>query len=56
MSSSYLLIIIIIIIIAHNRNAPESLGECFERNAEGMLKNMAITSLPSSSPSTTSPS
>jgi predicted dehydrogenase len=23
-------------------NTPESLGECFERNAEGMLKNMAI--------------
>merc|ERR1711935_194681 len=26
-------------------NAPESLGECFERNAEGMLKNMAIHEL-----------
>ena len=23
-------------------NTPESLGECFERNREGMLKNMAI--------------
>jgi predicted dehydrogenase len=31
----------------HNncRNTPESLGECFERNAEGMLKNMAIHEL-----------
>jgi predicted dehydrogenase len=27
------------------RNTPESLGECFERNAEGMLKNMAIHEL-----------
>jgi hypothetical protein len=45
MSSSYLLVIIIIIIIAHNRNTPKSLGECFERNAEGMLKNMAIHEL-----------
>ena len=26
-------------------NTPESLGECFERNAEGMLKNMAIHEL-----------
>ncbi|KAL7540499.1 hypothetical protein ACHAXR_010160, partial [Thalassiosira sp. AJA248-18] len=29
----------------HNNNyeeSPESLGECFERNSEGMLKNMAI--------------
>lgn len=26
-------------------NSPESLGECFERNAEGMLKNMAIHEL-----------
>jgi hypothetical protein len=45
MSSSYLLLLIIIIIIAHNRNMPKSLGECFERNAEGMLKNMAIHEL-----------
>ncbi len=29
----------------HQRNTPESLGECFERNAEGMLKNMAIHEL-----------
>ncbi|KAL7435128.1 hypothetical protein ACHAXM_004462 [Skeletonema potamos] len=31
----------------HNNyvNSPESLGECFERNAEGMLKNMAIHEL-----------
>jgi hypothetical protein len=29
----------------HDRNTPESLGECFERNAEGMLKNMAIHEL-----------
>ena len=32
----------------HNNNyvnTPESLGECFERNAEGMLKNMAIHEL-----------
>ena len=28
-----------------SRNTPESLGECFERNAEGMLKNMAIHEL-----------
>jgi predicted dehydrogenase len=27
------------------QNTPESLGECFERNAEGMLKNMAIHEL-----------
>jgi len=26
-------------------NTPESLGECFERNAEGMLKNMVIHEL-----------
>merc|ERR1711935_450680 len=26
-------------------NTPESLGECFERNREGMLKNMAIHEL-----------
>ena len=26
-------------------NTPESLGECFERNCEGMLKNMAIHEL-----------
>jgi predicted dehydrogenase len=26
-------------------NTPESLGECFERNSEGMLKNMAIHEL-----------
>jgi predicted dehydrogenase len=26
-------------------NTPESLGECFERNVEGMLKNMAIHEL-----------
>merc|ERR1711971_282210 len=26
-------------------NTAESLGECFERNAEGMLKNMAIHEL-----------
>lgn len=26
-------------------NTPDSLGECFERNAEGMLKNMAIHEL-----------
>merc|ERR1719491_1798802 len=26
-------------------STPESLGECFERNAEGMLKNMAIHEL-----------
>ncbi len=26
-------------------NTPESSGECFERNAEGMLKNMAIHEL-----------
>lgn len=26
-------------------NTPQSLGECFERNAEGMLKNMAIHEL-----------
>lgn len=26
-------------------NTPKSLGECFERNAEGMLKNMAIHEL-----------
>merc|ERR1711937_297779 len=26
-------------------NTPESLGECFVRNAEGMLKNMAIHEL-----------
>merc|ERR1711971_1209891 len=26
-------------------NTAESLGECFERNAEGMLKNMAIHKL-----------
>jgi predicted dehydrogenase len=26
-------------------NTPEALGECFERNAEGMLKNMAIHEL-----------
>lgn len=26
-------------------NNPDSLGECFERNAEGMLKNMAIHEL-----------
>jgi len=26
-------------------NTPASLGECFERNAEGMLKNMAIHEL-----------
>merc|ERR1712048_350166 len=26
-------------------NSAESLGECFERNAEGMLKNMAIHEL-----------
>jgi len=32
----------------HNNNyeeSPESLGECFERNSEGMLKNMAIHEL-----------
>lgn len=32
----------------HNNNyvnTPESLGECFERNSEGMLKNMAIHEL-----------
>ena len=28
-----------------SRNTSESLGECFERNAEGMLKNMAIHEL-----------
>jgi len=28
-----------------SRNTPESLGECFERNAKGMLKNMAILEL-----------
>jgi predicted dehydrogenase len=27
------------------KNTPESLGECFERNSEGMLKNMAIHEL-----------
>jgi predicted dehydrogenase len=27
------------------QNTPESLGECFERNREGMLKNMAIHEL-----------
>merc|ERR1712070_417246 len=33
--------------VANNayENTPESLGECFERNAEGMLKNMAIHEL-----------
>jgi hypothetical protein len=45
MSYSYLLVIIIIIIIAHNRNTPKSLGECFECNAKGMLKNIAIHEL-----------
>ena len=39
-----------IVLLIHNsfykfRNTPESLGECFERNAEGMLKNMAIHEL-----------
>ncbi len=29
----------------HSRNTPESLGECFERNAKGMLKTMAIHEL-----------
>ena len=28
-----------------SRNTPKSLGKCFERNAEGMLKNMAIHEL-----------
>ena len=26
-------------------NTPESLGECFERNREGMLKNMYVETL-----------
>ncbi|KAL7515878.1 hypothetical protein ACHAWX_000951 [Stephanocyclus meneghinianus] len=36
------------VIYVHNNNyqaSEESLGECFERNAEGMLKNMAIHEL-----------
>ena len=36
------------VMFIHNNNykdSPESLGECFERNAEGMLKNMAIHEL-----------
>ncbi|KAL7453937.1 hypothetical protein ACHAXS_000317, partial [Conticribra weissflogii] len=36
------------ITFVHNNNyenTPEALGECFERNAEGMLKNMAIHEL-----------
>merc|ERR1712086_78146 len=31
--------------IHNNAYKPEELGECFERNAEGMLKNMAIHEL-----------
>lgn len=34
------------VIFVHNNNySKEQLGECFERNAEGMLKNMAIHEL-----------
>jgi predicted dehydrogenase len=31
--------------VSNNTYTPENLGECFERNAEGMLKNMAIHEL-----------
>merc|ERR1719247_3623023 len=31
--------------VHNNAYKPEELGECFERNAEGMLKNMAIHEL-----------
>lgn len=31
--------------VSNNAYAPSELGECFERNAEGMLKNMAIHEL-----------
>jgi len=33
------------ILVHHNAYKPEELGECFERNAEGLLKNMAIHEL-----------
>jgi len=31
--------------VSNNTYTPDNLGECFERNAEGMLKNMAIHEL-----------
>lgn len=33
------------VLVHHNAYKPEELGECFERNAEGLLKNMAIHEL-----------